>query len=362
MRILYLTFDDLSRPYAWSVHVREIVNGLVARGHDVRVVCPDGTAPGVRAPCDPLPRGRWSHLVSSVATFVGSGRNHRSDVLYVRGVHLSLTPVFAADLLGRPLVVEVNGRLEYETPPGGRRAAVRLAHRITLARTARVVTVSPVLKRGLADDYGFPERRIDVVPNGADLERFRPSDRDEARRRLDLPTDRPIVVCVASFYPHHGRQVLVEAAARAGALLVLVGGEAQTGPGLRAVGPIPHERVPDYVAAADVCAYVLRSPDPSFAFSPLKVYEYMAAGRAVAAAVDRPELRDFVNGRGIGLATDLDAGAMAAAIRTLIDDPSLREAMGRRGRALAEADYTWGRAAAQVEASLRAALTSAGRA
>lgn len=358
MRVLYLTFDDLSRPYAWSVHVRAIVEGLAARGHDVRLVCPRAEAPGVQVPCAEMPPGRWGRFVSSLPAFVRAARAHRSDVLYVRGIHLSLTPVFAAELLGRPLVVEVNGRLEYEAPPGWRRTAVRWAHRATLAGTARVVTVSPVLKKGLEDDYGFPGRRIDVVPNGADVKRFRPSDRDEARRRLGLPSDRPIVVCVASFYAHHGRRLLEEAVARAGALLVLVGGEPESGPALKAVGPVPHERVPDYVAAADVCAYVLRAPDRSFAFSPLKVYEYMAAGRAVAAAVDRPDLRDFVNGSGVGIATELDAQALAGAIRALLADPSRREAMGRRGRALAETDYTWDRAAGEVEAALRRALTS----
>lgn len=352
MRVLYLTFDDLSRPYAWSVHVRAIVNGLAARGHAVRLVCPRGVAPGIEVPVDPLRPGRWSHFVSSLGAFVSAGRAHRSDVLYVRGIHLSPTPAFAAELLGRPLVVEVNGRLEFEAPAGWRRSAARLAHRVTLARAARVVTVSPVLRRGLAADYGFPGDRIDVVPNGADTERFRPSDRDEARRRLGLPLDRPVVVCVASFYPHHGRSLLVEAAARAGALLVLVGGEAGASPAVRAVGPVAHERVPEYLAAADVCAYVLRAPDPSFSFSPLKVYEYMAAGRPVAAAVDHPELRAFVNGSGAGIATDLDPDALASAIRGLLEDPARREAMGRRGRALAEAEFTWDRAAAQVEASL----------
>lgn len=356
MRVLYLTFDDLSRPYAWSVHVREIVNGLVDRGHEVRLVCPRGDAPGVRAQRVALSSGRWSHVAGSLGTFVRAGRSQRCDVLYVRGIHLSLTPAFSAELLGRPLVVEVNGRLEHEAPAGWRRAAVRLAHRATLSRTARVVTVSPVLKRGLASDYGFPEGRIDVVPNGADLRRFRPSDRDEARRRLALPSDRPIVACVASFYPHHGRELLVEAAARAGAFLVLVGGEPASSASVLGVGPVPHERVPDYLAAADVCAYVLRAPDPSFSFSPLKVYEYMAAGRAVAAAVDLPELRDFVNGSGAGVATAPDPDALAAAIRGLLDDPGRREAMGRRGRALAEAEYGWDRAAGQVEAALLRAL------
>ena len=67
MRILYLTFDDLTVPFAWSVHVRSIVNGLVARGHAVRLVCPGGKAPGVNAECDPLPPGKIQHLMGSLA-------------------------------------------------------------------------------------------------------------------------------------------------------------------------------------------------------------------------------------------------------------------------------------------------------
>ena len=69
MRILYLTFDDLTRPVAWSVHVRSIVNGLVKRGHELRLVAPGGGAPGIEAPCDALPPGRFQHLAASAGVF-----------------------------------------------------------------------------------------------------------------------------------------------------------------------------------------------------------------------------------------------------------------------------------------------------
>ena len=59
MRILYLTFDDLSTPYASTVHVRSVINGLVARGHQVRLVAPGGLAPSIEATCDPLPPGKF---------------------------------------------------------------------------------------------------------------------------------------------------------------------------------------------------------------------------------------------------------------------------------------------------------------
>ena len=355
MKVLYLTFDDLTAPYAWTVHVRSIVNRLVARGHEVRLVAPGGAAPGIDAPCDALPSGKLHHLMGSLGTFVRSGRAFGPDAVYVRGIHATVTPALAAGRIGKPLVVEINGLLEREARSRWRRAAVRVAHRFTLARASRVVTVSPRLKEALASRYGFAAERIDVVPNGADTSLFRPGDRDEARRRLGLPIDRPIVLCVASFYAHHARELLVEAAARAKAFLVLVGGEPAVSDGLLGTGPVPHERVPGYVAAADVCAYVLRSPYEGAAFSPLKVYEYMAAARPVVAASDLEDLRALVNENGIGLGVELSVEALAGALQRLLADAPLRVRLGRRGRELAESTYSWDRAAAQVEESIRRA-------
>src|SRR5258707_14851083 len=108
MRILYLTFDDLTIPYAWSVHVREGINGLAARGHQVRLVCPAGRAPGVKAECDPLPPGRVHHYTGSLSTFVRSGRAFSPDVVYVRGIHGTVTPALPSGTLEGPLVLESN--------------------------------------------------------------------------------------------------------------------------------------------------------------------------------------------------------------------------------------------------------------
>lgn len=358
MRILYLTFDDLSTPFAWSIHVRSIVNGLVARGHSLRLVAPGGRAPGIEAPCDPLPEGKWGQGIGAFRAFVRSGQGFGPDLLYVRGISLSVTPALAAARLGKPLVLELNGLLEFEVD-GWRRIGVHIAHRLTLARAARIVTVSPLLRDALSRRYRFPVDRIDVVPNGADPRLFRPAPREEARRRLGLPLDRTIVFCAASFYRHHAAEILLEAAERAGVLLVLAGADLKRR-GVLSLGPVPHERIPEYVTAADVCACVLRVPHRDFGFSPLKIYESMAAARPVAVATDLDEVREFVNGSGVGIAVGLEAESLAGAIRRLAGDPQLRERLGRRGRELAETTYNWDRAVLQVEASLRKALASSG--
>jgi glycosyltransferase involved in cell wall biosynthesis len=356
MKILYLTFDDLTVPLAWSVHVRSVINGLVARGHSVRLVCPGGAAPGVKVDCDPLPPGKFHHVAGSLSTFVKSGRSFGPDLVYVRGIHATVTPALAARRLERPLVVELNGLLEHEVE-GWRRAVVRKSHRFTLRRTARVITISPLIKQAIATQYEYPEERIDVVPNGVDTQLFRPGDRDAARRSLDLPLDRRIVVCVAGFFAHHALDFLIAATAKAKAMLVLVGKDGLRGGDVYHAGRVPHERVPDYLAAADVCAYVLKSPHAQFGFSPLKLYEYMAAGRPVLVATDQKEIEQFVNGSGIGIAVPLSLGLFADALSQALASSGNLTRWARTGRELAEAEFSWSRAVGQVEESLRRAVT-----
>lgn len=357
MRVLYLTFDDLTVPYAWSVHVREVVNGLAARGHEVRLVCPAGKAPGVNADCDPLPPGKFQHWGGSLSTFVASGRSFKPDAIYVRGIHGTVTPALAAGRLDTPLVVEINGLLEDEVK-GWRRAVARKSHRFTLKRAAGVVTVSPLLKEALMERYGYPAAKIEVVPNGVDPGRFKPGDRAAAREQLGLPPSRPVIVCVGGFFAHHAVDLLIAAAGRTGALLVLVGKEGPSGGDILHAGRVAHDRVADYIAAADVCAYVLRAPHQKFGYSPLKVFEYMACERPVVAATDLAEIRSFINDEGVGVATALEVDAFAGALADLLRDPDRGRRLGRQGRLLAESRYTWDRAVAGVERVLLRATRS----
>jgi glycosyltransferase involved in cell wall biosynthesis len=83
--------------------------------------------------------------------------------------------------------------------------------------------------------------------------------------------------------------------------------------------------------------------------SPLKIFEYMACGRAIVAP-DQPNIREIlVDGETALLFDPDDPAALWRAIRRLAGDPDLREALGQSARrALEAADHTWRRNASRI--------------
>jgi hypothetical protein len=142
MRVLYLTFDDLSRGGPWSAHVKRVADVLGAK-----VVA--------------APR-RFERLSACATSFLREARAYKPDVILSRGIHLSAAPALAAARAGVPLVIELDGLLEDQVRGKLRRATIRAAHRFTLARAARVVASSAELREAIVERYGYPERRVDV--------------------------------------------------------------------------------------------------------------------------------------------------------------------------------------------------------
>ena len=200
-----------------------------------------------------------------------------------------------------------------------------------------------VLQRGLTT-----EQKISVIPNGADLDLFRPGPRDEEARRSLGWGDRFVVLYSGA----HGRAnaigQLVDAADllrdRADILIACVG----DGPererwehearrraleNIRFHGAVPKERMPLVVNACDVGAAVLQD-NPTFrTVYPNKVFDYMACAKPVLLAIDGAARRLVCDEARAGLfAEPEDPEKLAGVIRQLADDPSGRAEMGERGR------------------------------
>ncbi len=123
-------------------------------------------------------------------------------------------------------------------------------------------------------------------------------------------------------------------------------------------GHLPPSDIPARLAEADI----LVLPNPASAISthatsPLKLFEYMAAGKAIVAS-NLPAIREILtHDVNAVLVTPGDADALAAGICRLADDGALRETLGGAARA-AVAEYSWDRRAARLEALFTEVMAS----
>jgi glycosyltransferase involved in cell wall biosynthesis len=125
------------------------------------------------------------------------------------------------------------------------------------------------------------------------------------------------------------------------------------------MGAIPHSRVPAVLAEADIALAPYAVDAPEY-FSPIKLFEYMAAGLAVVAG-DLPAVREVVSKETAVLVPKGDPEALAAAVAGLSMDAARRQRLGRAARALVAAEHTWRHRARRVLAVAASASGAADR-
>jgi glycosyltransferase involved in cell wall biosynthesis len=111
------------------------------------------------------------------------------------------------------------------------------------------------------------------------------------------------------------------------------------------LGAVAHADVPALLAEADIGLAPYASDAPIY-FSPLKLFEYLAAGLAVVAA-DIPGVRDIVGTDGALLMPPGDADALADAVAALAADAEERSRLHAKARSLAEL-HTWEQRARRI--------------
>ncbi len=242
----------------------------------------------------------------------------------------------------------------------------RIATELAVVRRAdRLIAQCPAEERELVADYAAPPAKIATIPSAVDTDRYRPEDRPEARRRLGLPEDGPVVAYVGRMLPRKDIRNVVRAFAllkhalpvEAMPLLLVVGGDtAEPDPvGTPEIGEIARladelgvrdrvrftgRRQPDelrwYYAAGDV-AVTTPWYEP-FGLTPL---EAMACGRPVVGSDVGGISFTVVDGETGFLVPPRDPAALTARLMALLADPALRERMGAAGRRRVLERFTW---------------------
>jgi len=138
---------------------------------------------------------------------------HQREKFDLIDAHLAYPDGYAAVLLGRklkiPVIITLRGHDIFELP----KHPVRIRQVIwALKRADKVFSVCQALKDG-AVKLGIPAEKISVHPNGVFPDLFYPQDRDEARRRLGLPSDKKIILSIGHLVVRKGFHHIIDALA-----------------------------------------------------------------------------------------------------------------------------------------------------
>lgn len=278
----------------------------------------------------------------------------------------------ACQRLGLPYILTFSADPLFERALGGR--PLRGPHRLVAAREAsftyrlarKIICVSEPAKRHLIETWQVNPEKVVVMPNGVDLDLFQPGyDPGPIRAQLGLNGE-PVIGFVGGFQYWHGLEHLVESLAQVRtevpqAKLLLIGdGRARPSVerkiaelGLESeviiTGLLPQSRVPEMLAVADVAVLPYPKLPRELWFSPLKLYEYMASGKAIVASREG-QIADVIRHDYDGLLVEPDnIDDLAQATIRLLNNPAERARLGNNARTQAVKEHSWDRYILRLE-------------
>jgi glycosyltransferase involved in cell wall biosynthesis len=365
MRLLVLNWQDRLNPQAGGAeaHLHEVFGRLAERGHAVTLLVSGFPGGPARTELD----GMDVHRAGSRFTFSVAGPAyyrrrlaHRDFDVMVED--LNKVPLFAPWWARHRLVLLVHhlfGTTAFQEASVPMAAATWILERPLGPVYRRVPTIA--ISRSTAQDLGrrgMQEEAIAVIQNGVDLERYAPAVTGD---RFETPT--LLYLGRLKRYKRVDLPIRAVAALRAEGVPVrlIVAGTGDHAPalhGLRDELGLGADAV-DFRGFVDEAeklslfrrswVHVLTSPKEGWGITNL---EAAACGTPTVAS-DSPGLRDsVVNGETGYLVRHGDVAALADRIRRLVEDPALRDTLGRQALQFAQR-FTWDRAADETEAYLR---------
>ncbi len=372
MRILMIHPHDLNSPMEpWTIRIKKFADELADRGHEVTVgyfpitQSEQSVFRGIRiVPLDR--RISCGGFIKNAAAIYKLAC--QADIIHFQKAHFyAVIPVLLAALFsGKPLHYDWDDweerifdlAIRNKTPSSLLIGFSFYVMENCLPFLADSVSVSSEALRKLSIKRGAKGKNVVVAPVGADLKRFYPGRSGAAVRRKHDLTDE-----IVAFY--HGQlhscqyvrmflqaaKIIVQKNTGIPLKVMIVGSGSDLGPlesfsrelGLDQMviftGFIPHDDIPDYIAAADICVAPFEDNEVTRCKSPLKIAEYMAAGKPVVAS-HVGEVGHMLGGAGL-LIAPRSPEQLAEGILRLANNPELRGKMSVAARKGAEERYNW---------------------
>lgn len=351
MKILYhqRTLGD----GAEGIHIKEMVEAFRSLGHEVLLVGPAKNQNlGNSTKNSPLnfikrfvrgPAYEFLEIGYNVYNYYSLARivsKFRPDFIYDRYITFNYSCVAFGLHHNIPVFLEVNSPLAYERDHEEDESLYlrKMAYFIekhACSNTFKTIVVSTPLKEYLVS-IGVPEKKILVLPNGVNIEKFRPQIASNSlRKSLGICNGDIVIGFVGILRPWHGIDLLMDTFKVVhdkypNTKLLLIGDgpirdelenrSKQSGFQNQIIitGRVPHERVCEYVVLFDIAV----SPKATFYASPMKIPEYMAQRKAVIAP-DTENIKDLITHGSTGiLFKDGSKEALVNSLLMMISNPS----------------------------------------
>jgi glycosyltransferase involved in cell wall biosynthesis len=369
MRIAAITNSRIPSLTANSIQAMKVCQALIQLGHHVRVFAPreaDVVSPdalrehyGLRLSPDLelLPSIRRLKRFDFILHAQSAARKFKADLIYTWLPQSAVIGLWR----GYPVILEmhadVTGRLGAWWLRGFWKARGRKQMTVTTQALRNALERSTGFITPEAG--GFENEAVVVAPNGVELERYAdlpgPSN---ARSQLNLK-EGLTVGFTGHIYPGRGADLLFELARQMPQVNFLwVGGTPELVSywqsklsdsqikNVMMTGFIEHGRIPLYQAAADILLMpygrsisASSGQDIAEVINPMKMFEYMASGRAIASA-DLPVIREVLNEKNAIFCEPGNVNEWKSAIQSLLADEKLRTVLGAQARKDVES-HTW---------------------
>lgn len=359
-----------------SVHIREFVGAMIGLGNRVTVYPPlrfsaENAIQEVR---------KISKYGKQIKILLQNFKKlwleyrivmkEKPDIIIARHSLLHFSSLIVSKWTGIPIALEVNAPMAHEAASYFKEFSFLpflplVSEKITLKLADVLIVVSEELKAYFIEN-GIRGEKIHVVPNGVDVNRFHFSDKNAVlMKKHGIGSDRIVIGFIGSFSHWHGVNTLLGAFSNVvrkhrSVVFLLVGDgfarpalerEAET-MGIRDrmifSGLVSHADIPDYLSLMDIVI----APYPEmdlFYFSPLKLFEYLAAAKPVVATRIGQIVRIIDDGENGWLYDSGDLTQFENRLESLITDGQLRRRMGQKARETVDRNYEWNICAERIQ-------------
>lgn len=368
----------MSAPSGPGTHIREVISGFEAHGHQVIRFIAGGEELATTTGHIQIKNRKWKKFVPEFiwqtmrdlmlkrldkkqeSILIELIQKEKPDFIYERSYYLMGAGYRASQKTCVKYCCEMNApypeeKKEMNGSSMFNRSAIE-NERKQLNAAKKVFVVSSALKKYVCERVSGCEEKVVVIPNAVNPAHIRKEQfsKEKLQKEIGIPADSTVLGFVGSIFPYHGVDALIEVFARLQTqadkplhLLVVGDGEilGQLKERVQALGisarvtftgNVPHQQVYRYIDLMDI-TIMARS---NWYGSPVKIFEYGIMEKCIIAPDVIPVRDVMIDGEDGLLVTD-NIASLQAAIEKLLDDQVYRHRLAANFHRKVKERHTW---------------------